>query len=88
MIERPYRSRWKSKSAWHIGIFDDLAQALDFEEKAVQQLASTIDELSRKQPEPVLTCLGFFPNVNRIVGGPDMRTVIPAKKRHAGHIRR
>ncbi|MGE0411905.1 MAG: type I restriction endonuclease subunit R [Verrucomicrobiales bacterium] len=53
----------------YIGIFDDVAQALDFDEKAVQQVVSNIDELRRKLPVQVLKCLGFFPDVDRSVGG-------------------
>jgi type I restriction enzyme R subunit len=53
----------------YIGIFDDVAQALDFDEKAVQQVVSNIEELRRILPEQVLKCLAFFPNVDRSVGG-------------------
>jgi type I restriction enzyme R subunit len=53
----------------YIGIFDDVAQALDFDEKAVQQVVSNIDELRKALPEQVLKCLAFFPNVDRTVGG-------------------
>ena len=53
----------------YIGIFDDVAQALDFDEKAVQQVVSNIDELRKALPEQVLKCLNFFPGVDRSVGG-------------------
>lgn len=53
----------------YIGIFDDVAQALDFDEKAVQQVVSNIDELRQVLPVQVQKCLAFFPNVNRSVGG-------------------
>jgi type I restriction enzyme R subunit len=53
----------------YIGIFDDVAQALDFDEKAVQQVVSNIDELRKALPQQVLKCLAFFPNVDRNVGG-------------------
>jgi type I restriction enzyme R subunit len=53
----------------YIGIFDDVAQALDFDEKAVQQVVSNIDELRKALPEQVLKCLAFFPGVDRSVGG-------------------
>ena len=53
----------------YIGIFDDVAQALDFDEKAVQQVVSNIDELRKALPEHILKCLAFFPNVDRSVGG-------------------
>jgi type I restriction enzyme R subunit len=53
----------------YIGIFDDVAQALDFDEKAVQQVVSNIDELRKALPVQVQKCLAFFPNVDRSVEG-------------------
>src|ERR687885_247122 len=41
----------------YIGIFDDVAQALDFDEKAVQQVVSNIDELRQVLPFHVQKCL-------------------------------
>ena len=53
----------------YIGIFDDVARALDFDEKAVQQVVSNIDELRKALPVQVQKCLAFFPGVDRTVGG-------------------
>lgn len=53
----------------YIGIFDDVAQALDFDEKAVLQVVSNIDELSKVLPDQVQKCLTFFAGVDRSVGG-------------------
>ena len=53
----------------YIGIFDDVARALDFDEKAVQQVVSNIDELRKTLPVQVQACLAFFPGVDRSVGG-------------------
>lgn len=53
----------------YIGIFDDVAQALAFDEKAVQQVVTNIDELRRELPAQVRKCLAFFPSVDRTVGG-------------------
>jgi type I restriction enzyme R subunit len=53
----------------YIGIFDDVAQALDFDEKAVQQVVSNIDELRKALPVQMQNCLAFFPKVDRSVGG-------------------
>jgi type I restriction enzyme R subunit len=53
----------------YIGIFDDVARALDFDEKAVQQVVSNIDELRKALPVQIQKCLAFFPNVDRSVGG-------------------
>jgi type I restriction enzyme, R subunit len=53
----------------YIGIFDDVAQALDFDEQAVQQVVSNIDELRQALPLQVQKCLAFFTGVDRTVGG-------------------
>jgi type I restriction enzyme R subunit len=53
----------------YIGIFDDVAQALDFDEKAVQQVVSNIDDLRKALPVQMQKCLALFPNVDRSVGG-------------------
>ncbi len=55
----------------YIGIFDDVARALDFDEKAVQQVVSNIDELRKALPVHVQKCLSFFAGVDRSVGGYD-----------------
>jgi type I restriction enzyme R subunit len=53
----------------YIGIFDDVARALDFDEKAVQQVVSNIDELRKALPVQMQKCAAFFPGVDRSVGG-------------------
>ena len=53
----------------YIGIFDDVAQALDFDEKAVQQVVSNIDERRKALPVQMQKCLAFFPNRDGTVGG-------------------
>lgn len=53
----------------YIGIFDDVARALDFDEKAVQQVVSNIDELRKALPLQVQKCLAFFAGIDRTVEG-------------------
>jgi type I restriction enzyme R subunit len=53
----------------YIGIFDDVARALDFDEKAVQQVVSNIDELKKALPLQVQKCVAYFKGVDRTVGG-------------------
>ncbi|EMB13664.1 type I restriction endonuclease subunit R [Rhodopirellula europaea] len=53
----------------YIGIFDDVAKALAFDEKAVQSVITNLDELKAELPEKVKVCLAFFPNVDRTLGG-------------------
>ncbi len=53
----------------YLGIFDDVAAALDFDEKAVQKVITNLDELKKELPGVVAKCLAFFPGVDRTVGG-------------------
>ena len=53
----------------YLGIFDDVATALDFDEKAVQKVITNLDELKKELPGVVARCLTFFPGVDRTVGG-------------------
>jgi type I restriction enzyme R subunit len=53
----------------YLGIFDDVANALDFDEKAVQKVITNLDSLKQELPGQVAKCLAFFPNVDRTVGG-------------------
>jgi type I restriction enzyme R subunit len=53
----------------YIGIFDDVARALDFDEKAVQLVVSNIEELRKALPIQIQKCLAFFQGVDRTVGG-------------------
>lgn len=53
----------------YLGIFDDVATALDFDEKAVQRVITNLDELKKDLPGQVAQCLTFFPGVDRTVGG-------------------
>ncbi len=53
----------------YVGVFDDVARSLDFDEKAVQQVITNLDELRQELPTQVAKCLTFFPDVDRSVGG-------------------
>ena len=53
----------------YLGIFDDVATALDFDEEAVQKVITNLDELKKELPGVVARCLAFFPGVDRTVGG-------------------
>lgn len=49
----------------YLGIFDDVAAALEFDDQSVRQVISNIQELKDKLPEAMQKCLGFFPGVDR-----------------------
>lgn len=53
----------------YIGIFDDVAKSLDFDEKSMHEVVSNIEELRKALPLQMQTCLAFFPNIDRTVSG-------------------
>lgn len=53
----------------YLGIFDDVATALDFDEKAVLKVITNLDGLKKELPGQAARCLAFFPRVDRTVGG-------------------
>jgi type I restriction enzyme, R subunit len=53
----------------YLGIFDDVAKALAFDEKTIQKVITNIDELKDQLGPKMLECLGFFPGVDRTVEG-------------------
>jgi type I restriction enzyme R subunit len=53
----------------YLGVFDDVAQALQFDDLSVRQAVKNFEELKRKLPELVQKCLGHFPGVDRTVTG-------------------
>lgn len=53
----------------YLGIFDDVAQALAFDETTIQRVITNIDEL-KESLEPAMTkCLDRFPGVDRSIEG-------------------
>lgn len=53
----------------YLGIFDDVAKSLAFDEKAVERVVSNIEELKNELAPAIATALAFFPAVDRTVGG-------------------
>lgn len=53
----------------YLGIFDDVAKSLAFDETAVQQVVSNIAELKNHLAPALASALAFFPGVDRSVGG-------------------
>jgi type I restriction enzyme R subunit len=49
----------------YLGIFDDVAKALEFDEKGFKQVVRNIQELKDKLPEAMQKCLAFFAGVDR-----------------------
>lgn len=53
----------------YLGIFDDVAAALDFDDQGVKQVISNLQQLKDQLPEAMDTCLGYFPGVDRTLTG-------------------
>ncbi|HHT0094754.1 TPA: type I restriction endonuclease subunit R [Raoultella planticola] len=53
----------------YLGIFDDVAAALEFDDQSVKQLMSNIQELKEKLPEAMQKCLAFFVGCDRTLKG-------------------
>ncbi|MAE63795.1 MAG: DEAD/DEAH box helicase, partial [Phycisphaeraceae bacterium] len=53
----------------YLGVFDDVAQAIQFDEEGITKVVSNISELVRKLPEAVQKCLAYFPGVDRTLEG-------------------
>jgi len=53
----------------YIGIFDDVAKALDFDEKSIQKVITNIEEVKKEFPRLMRKCLEYFIGVDRTVEG-------------------
>ena len=52
-----------------VGVFDDVAKSLAFDEETVKTVIKNIDEIKALIPVYMQECLEFFPGVDRTVGG-------------------
>jgi len=53
----------------YLGIFDDVAQAIQFDEEGITRVVSNISELKDKLPPAIQKCLEYFPGVDRTLAG-------------------
>ena len=53
----------------YLGVFDDVAQAIQFDEEGITRVVANINELVGKLPDAVQKCLAYFPGVDRTVIG-------------------
>ncbi len=49
----------------YIGIFDDVAKSLAFDDESMKQVVKNIDEIKNAFPQLLQNCLAFFPDVDR-----------------------
>ena len=53
----------------YLGIFDDVAQAIQFDEKGITRVVTNINELVAALPATAQKCLAWFPGMDRTVIG-------------------
>ena len=53
----------------YIGIFDDVAKALDFDEKSMRKIITNIEEIKNQLPALLKKCLSYFMGVDRTIDG-------------------
>src|SRR6266581_4523061 len=53
----------------YLGVFDDVAQAIQFDEEGITRVVSNISELKTKLSGAVQKCLVYFPGVDREIAG-------------------
>lgn len=53
----------------YIGIFDDVARALDFDESSMRKIITNIEDIKKQLPELLKKCLGYFIGVDRTIEG-------------------
>ena len=53
----------------YLGVFDDVAQAIQFDEEGITRVVANINELKAKLPESIQKCLAYFVGVDRTVTG-------------------
>ena len=53
----------------YIGIFDDVARALDFDEKGMREIITNIEEIKKQLPALLKKCLRYFMDVDRTIEG-------------------
>jgi type I restriction enzyme R subunit len=53
----------------YVGVFDNYANSLRFDEESVKTVIKNIDEIKANIPQWVQDCLDFFPGVDRTIGG-------------------
>lgn len=53
----------------YIGIFDDVAHALDFDENSMRKIITNIEEIKKQLPALLRKCLSYFMGVDRTIEG-------------------
>lgn len=68
-INRPYPMKQFGLIVDYIGVFDEVAKALDFDDKSIEKVATIINELIDELPDALEKCLSYFEGVDRTLTG-------------------
>ena len=66
---RPYTGKSHGLIVDYLGVFDDVAQALSFDEATMKRVVTNLQELKNQLPDLMNKCLSFFPGIDRSVTG-------------------
>ena len=66
---RPFKDKSHGLIIDYVGIFDDVALALSFDEKSIQRVVTNIEELKLQLPVFMDKCLSYFIGVDRSIPG-------------------
>jgi type I restriction enzyme R subunit len=66
---RPFPNKTHGLIVDYLGIFDDVARVLDFDDKSVQNVITNIEELKEQLPAAITRALAFFKEIDRTVTG-------------------
>ena len=68
-VNRPYPQKKHGLIADYLGVFDDVAAALAFDEKSVQAAVNALKKIKDLVSPQVAQCLAFFPALDRSITG-------------------
>jgi type I restriction enzyme, R subunit len=68
-VNRPYPEKYRGLIVDYIGVFDNVAQALDFDLEEMQQVVSNINKIKEELPKALNKCLEYFQGVDRSIEG-------------------
>jgi type I restriction enzyme, R subunit len=68
-VNRPYPQKSHGLIVDYIGVFDDVAQSITFDEENIRQAIKGISELFDKLPSAMEQCLSYFKGLDRSISG-------------------
>ncbi|RRR74464.1 MAG: type I restriction endonuclease subunit R [Candidatus Viridilinea halotolerans] len=66
---RPHPGKTHGLIVDYLGVFDDVAKALGFDEKEIQNVIANLQELRDKLPAVLANCMAHFPGMDRSLSG-------------------